>query len=68
MRHAHVQGMTLSRSLIVAALREPTWVALLKRWLVWRVQRPRSDPIEHHALKVPNAARSCCPRYRSQGQ
>ena len=68
MSHVNEQRLALSRGLIVAALRELTWIMVMQRWLMWRVQRPRSDPIEHHALKVPNATRSCCPRCRSQGQ
>ena len=38
MSHVNEQRLALSRILIVTALREPTWVVVLQRWIKARHQ------------------------------
>jgi hypothetical protein len=46
MSHHTEQRLALSRILIVTALREPTWVVLLQRWVKARLQRTKSVSLE----------------------
>ena len=44
MSHVKEQRLALSRILIVTALREPTWVVVLQRWVKARRQRLAMGP------------------------